>query len=191
MTKYGYGRVSTVNQDLEAQIQALQQEGCEEILTEKFTGTTTERPVFNNLLSQLNEGDTLVVTKLDRLARNTREGIEVIEKLFAKNVKVHVLNVGLLENTTMGRFFLTTLLAVAEMERNLIIERTQEGKAIAKQREDFKEGRPKKYTKKQLDHALKLLETNSYKEVGALTNISVATLAREVRKRKELELLND
>ncbi|MEQ6049485.1 recombinase family protein [Lysinibacillus capsici] len=191
MTKYGYGRVSTVNQDLEAQIQALQQEGCEEILTEKFTGTTTERPVFNNLLSQLNEGDTLVVTKLDRLARNTREGIEVIEKLFAKNVKVHVLNVGLLENTTMGRFFLTTLLAVAEMERNLIIERTQEGKAIAKQRADFKEGRPKKYTKKQLDHALKLLETNSYKEVGALTNISVATLAREVRKRKELELLND
>lgn len=191
MTKYGYGRVSTVNQDLEAQIQALQQEGCEEILTEKFTGTTTERPVFNNLLSQLNEGDTLVVTKLDRLARNTREGIEVIEKLFAKNVKVHVLNVGLLENTTMGRFFLTTLLAVAEMERNLIIERTQEGKAVAKQRADFKEGRPKKYTKKQLDHALKLLETNSYKEVGALTNISVATLAREVRKRKELELLND
>lgn len=191
MTKYGYGRVSTINQDLEAQIQALQQEGCEEILTEKFTGTTTERPIFNNLLSQLNEGDTLVVTKLDRLARNTREGIEVIEKLFAKNVKVHVLNVGLLENTTMGRFFLTTLLAVAEMERNLIIERTQEGKAIAKQRADFKEGRPKKYTKKQLDHALKLLESNSYKEVEALTNISIATLAREVRKRKESKMIND
>lgn len=191
MTKYGYGRVSTINQDLEAQIQALQQEGCEEIHTEKFTGTTTERPIFNNLLSLLNEGDTLVVTKLDRLARNTREGIEVIEKLFAKNVKVHVLNVGLLENTTMGRFFLTTLLAVAEMERNLIIERTQEGKAIAKQRADFKEGRPKKYTKKQLDHALKLLETNSYKEVEALTNISVATLARERRKRKETEMIND
>lgn len=191
MTKYGYGRVSTINQDLEAQIQALQQEGCEEIHTEKFTGTTTERPIFNNLLSLLNEGDTLVVTKLDRLARNTREGIEVIEKLFAKNVKVHVLNVGLLENTTMGRFFLTTLLAVAEMERNLIIERTQEGKAIAKQRADFKEGRPKKFTKKQLDHALKLLDTNSYKEVEALTNISVATLARERRKRKEIEMIND
>lgn len=191
MTKYGYGRVSTINQDLEVQIQALQQEGCEEILTEKFTGTTTERPIFNNLISQLNEGDTLVVTKLDRLARNTREGIEVIEKLFAKNVKVHVLNVGLLENTTMGRFFLTTLLAVAEMERNLIIERTQEGKAIAKQRADFREGRPKKYTKKQLDHALKLLESNSYKEVEALTNISIATLAREVRKRKESKMIND
>lgn len=91
----------------------------------------------------------------------------------------------------MGCFFLTTLLAVAEMERNLIIERTQEGKAIAKQRADFKEGRPKKYTKKQLDHALKLLEKNSYKEVEELTNISVATLSREVRKRKDAEMIND
>jgi len=191
MTKYGYGRVSTVSQDLEAQIQALQQEGCNEVLTEKFTGTTTERPVFNELITQLCEGDTLVVTKLDRLARNTREGIEVIESLFAKGVKVHVLNVGLLENTTMGRFFLTTLLAVAEMERNLIIERTQEGKAIAKQREDFREGRPKKFSKKRLDSAMQLLETNSYKEVEATTGISVATLARERRKRKANELIND
>lgn len=191
MTKYGYGRVSTINQDLEAQIQALEAEGCEEILTEKFTGTTTERPIFNALLTQLTEGDTLVVTKLDRLARNTKEGIEVIEELFDKGVRVHVLNVGLLENTTMGRFFLTTLLAVAEMERNLIVERTQEGKAIAKQREDFREGRPKKYTRKQLDHALALLDGSSYKEVEAVTGISVATLAREKRKRKEQAMLND
>lgn len=191
MVKYGYGRVSTISQDLEAQIQALQQEGCEEILTEKFTGTTTERPVFNAILTRLSEGDTLVVTKLDRLARNTREGIDVIEGLFSKGVRVHVLNVGLLENTTMGRFFLTTLLAVAEMERNLIIERTQEGKAIAKQRADFREGRPKKFDKKHLDNAMKLLESNSYKEVEATTGISVATLARERRKRKENKLIND
>ena len=182
MTKYGYGRVSTITQDLEAQIQALEAEGCDSIKTEKFTGTTTERPVFNALLTQLKEGDTLVVTKLDRLARNTKEGIEVIEALFARGVKVHVLNVGLLENTTMGRFFLTTLLAVAEMERNLIVERTQEGKAIAKQREGFREGRPNKYTPKQITHALTLLETNSYKEVEAITGISVATLARAKRK---------
>lgn len=191
MVKYGYGRVSTISQDLEAQIQALQQEGCEEILTEKFTGTTTERPVFNAILTRLSEGDTLVVTKLDRLARNTREGIDVIEGLFSKGVRVHVLNVGLLENTTMGRFFLTTLLAVAEMERNLIIERTQEGKAIAKQREGFTEGRPKKYTKKQLDNAMEMLKTHSYKEVEAITMISVATLARERRRRKENKLIND
>lgn len=191
MAKYGYARVSTVAQDLESQIQLLESEGCTQIYKEKFTGTKTDRPVFNEVMALLAEGDTLVVTKLDRLARNTREGIDVVEALFERGVRVHVLNVGLLENTTMGRFFLTTLLAVAEMERNLIIERTQEGKAIAKQREDFREGRPKKFDKKRLDTAMQLLESNSYKEVEAKTGISVATLARERRKRKENELIND
>lgn len=191
MAKYGYARVSTLAQDLESQIQALEKEDCSVIYREHFTGTKTDRPQFNAVMDVLCESDTLVVTKLDRLARNTREGIDVIEALFARGVRVHVLNVGLLENTTMGRFFLTTLLAVAEMERNLIIERTQEGKAVAKQRKDFREGRPKKFTKKQLDHALSLLETNSYKEVEALTTISIATLAREKRKRKEKEIINE
>jgi len=176
--KYGYARVSTVAQELEVQLEALKSEGCEIIYSEKFTGTKTDRPELNEVLSILKEGDTLVVTKLDRLARNTKEGIEIIEVLFDRGVKVHVLNIGLLENTTMGRFFLTTLLAVAEMERNLIIERTQEGKAIAKMKDDFKEGRPKKYGKKQVDHALKLLETHSYKQVEQLTGISKSTLIR-------------
>ena len=191
MAKYGYARVSTVAQDLESQIQLLESEGCMQIYKEKFTGTKTDRPVFNEVMALLTEDDTLVVTKLDRLARNTREGIDVVEALFERGVRVHVLNVGLLENTTMGRFFLTTLLAVAEMERNLIIERTQEGKAIAKQREDFREGRPKKFDKKHLDNAMQLLKSNSYKEVEAKTGISVATLARERRKRKANELIND
>lgn len=191
MAKYGYARVSTVAQDLESQIQSLESEGCTIIYKEKFTGTRTDRSVFNEVMESLTEGDTLVVTKLDRLARNTKEGIEVIESLFERGVRVHVLNVGLLENTTMGRFFLTTLLAVAEMERNLIIERTQEGKAIAKQRNDFREGRPKKFDKKHLDNAMKLLESNSYKEVESMTGISVATLAREKRKRKEQAIFSD
>lgn len=89
---------------------------------------------------------------------------------------------GLLEDTTMGRFFLTTLLAVAEMERNMIIERTQEGKAIAKQRDDFREGRPNKYSQKQIEHALGLLEYHSYKEVENMTGISKSTLIRAKRK---------
>lgn len=180
--KYGYARVSTLGQELETQLQTLEGEGCERIFSEKFTGTSTERPQLQELLSLLKTGDTLVVTKLDRLARNTKEGIEIIENLFNKDIKVHVLNVGLLENTTMGRFFLQTLLAVAEMERNLIIERTQEGKAIAKQRDDFREGRPNKFTKKQIEHALKLLESHSYKQVEDLTGISKSTLIRSKRK---------
>ncbi|MGM2670769.1 recombinase family protein [Bacillus cereus group sp. Bce026] len=182
--KYGYARVSTINQDLEAQLQTLEKEGCDVIYSEKFTGTKTDRPQFQEVLSKLKEGDTLVVTKLDRLARNTKEGIEIVEGFFAKGVKVHVLNVGLLENTTMGLFFLQTLFAVAEMERNLIIERTQEGKAIAKQRDDFREGRPNKYTPKQIEHALGLLETHSYTQVEQLTGISKSTLIRAKKKQQ-------
>lgn len=180
--KYGYARVSTHNQDLESQLQTLEKEGCQVIYSEKFTGTKTDRPQFQEVLSKLENGDTLTVTKLDRLARNTKEGIEVIENLFSKGVKVHVLNVGLLENTTMGRFFLTTLLAVAEMERNLIVERTQEGKAIAKQRDDFREGRPNKFNKKQIHHALDLLNNHSYKQVEEITGISKSTLIRAKKK---------
>ncbi|MFE4522006.1 recombinase family protein [Cytobacillus firmus] len=185
--KYGYARVSTKGQDLTQQIEALKAEGCEVIHKEKFTGTTTSRPKLEEVISLLQEGDTLTVTKLDRLARNTKEGIEIIEGLFERGVKVHVLNVGLLENTSMGRFFLTTLLAVAEMERNMIVERTQEGKAIAKQRDDFREGRPKKYTKYQIEHALSLLESGlSYKKVEKDTGISKSTLIR-AKKAKALK----
>ncbi|MES9665512.1 resolvase [Bacillus cereus] len=182
--KYGYARVSTVHQDLESQLQTLNSEGCEVIYSEKYTGKNTNRPEFTTLLEVLKEGDTLVVTKLDRLARNAKEGIKIVEMLFERGVKVHVLNVGLLENTTMGRFFLQTMLAVAEMERNLILERTAEGKEIARQNPDYKEGRPNKYTTKQMNHAIQLLETHSYTQVVEKTGISKSTLIREVKKRK-------
>lgn len=176
--KYGYARVSTLGQDLEAQVEALVNEDCGIIYKEKFTGTQMDRPEFNEILANIREGDTLVVTKLDRLARTVKEGIEIVELLFSWGVKVHVLNVGLLENTTMGRFFLQTLLAVAEMERNIIIERTQEGKAIARKRPGYKEGRPKKFSKKKIAEALKLLEDHSYTQVEEITGISKSTLIR-------------
>lgn len=185
---YGYCRVSSRgqidNNSLEQQENEIKEKYNEaQIILEQFTGTTTHRPKFEELINSLKENDMLVVTKLDRLARNTKEGIEIVEKLFDKKVSVHVLNVGLLENTTMGRFFLTTLLAVAEMERNMIIERTQAGKEIAKQRDDFVEGRPKKYTTKQLEHAKELkLNGHSYKQVEQLTGISKMTLYRYMNK---------
>lgn len=186
----GYCRVSTKGQLKEGYSLDVQ---SNEILSryenarielEQFTGTTTERPIFNKVIEELQKGDTLVVTKLDRLARNTVEGIQIVQQLFDKGVSVHVLNVGLLENTSMGKFFLTTLLAVAEMERNTIIERTQTGKAIAKTKEGFKEGRPKEHTQTQLDHAMELLKTNSYTQVEKMTKISKSTLIRESRLRK-------
>ena len=179
--KYGYARVSSKNQDLELQVSQLKSENCEIIYQEKWTGTKVDRPEFQKVLSTLQDGDTLVVTKLDRLARNTKEGIAIIDDLFKRNIKVHVLNVGLLENTTMGRFFLQTMLAVAEMERNMIIERTQEGKELAKLNPNFKEGRPKKFSKEQIKLALQLLATHSYKQVEEMTGISISTLKRAKR----------
>jgi DNA invertase Pin-like site-specific DNA recombinase len=176
--KYGYARVSTLHQELGAQLQALKKEGCDKIYSDKFTGTKTDRPEFSKLLQQLQEGDTLVVTKLDRFARTTADGINTIKNLFERGIKVHVLNMGLVEDTPTGRLILNVMLAFAEFERDMIVERTQEGKAIAKQKLDFREGRPNKYSKKQLDHALKLLETNSYKQVEDMTGISKSTLIR-------------
>ena len=186
----GYCRVSTKgqleNNSLEQQEnEILKKYVNAEIIKEGYTGATINRPELNKLMDQLQEEDLLVVTKLDRLARNTVEGIEIIENLFNKGVSVHVLNIGLLENTTMGRFFITTLLAVAEMERNTIIERTQAGKAIAKQREGFKEGRPRKYSDRKLKQALKMLSVNggeySYNQVEDITGISKSTLIRANR----------
>lgn len=194
---WGYCRVSSKgqldNNSLEQQEEEiLNKYSSAEIFKEQFTGTTTDRPIFNSLVNSLKENDILVVTKLDRLARNTEEGIHLVKDLFNKGVSVHVLNVGLLENTTMGKFFLTTLLAVAEMERNTIIERTQTGKAIARTKEGYKEGRPQKYTNKQLVHALSLLSINggdkSYSEVVEITGISKSTLIRENNKNKLIQI---
>lgn len=189
----GYCRVSTKKQLLEGNgLEAQEKEILERynnaiIYKEQFTGSVIERPVLNEALSELQSGDMLVVTKLDRLARNTVEGIEIVQELFKKEVAVHVLNIGLLENTSMGKFFLTTLLAVAEMERNTIIERTQSGREIARTKSGYREGRPKKYEKEQLNHAMELLDTHSYSQVEKLTGISISTLTREKRKRKALQ----
>nr|UVN04555.1 MAG: hypothetical protein [Bacteriophage sp.]UVY17292.1 MAG: hypothetical protein [Bacteriophage sp.]UWD54650.1 MAG: hypothetical protein [Bacteriophage sp.]UWF86767.1 MAG: hypothetical protein [Bacteriophage sp.] len=187
---FGYCRVSTKGQakdgnSLEAQEQEiLSRYNDAQIYKEAYTGTTTDRPVFNDVIQKMKEKDMLVVNKLDRLARNTEEGIKIVKDLFQKKCSVHVLNVGLLEDTAMGQFFITTLLAVAELERNQIIERCQAGKAIARQNPDFVEGRPKKYNQKQLDHALDLLLDHSYKEVVQMTGISKSTLIRSMRNKK-------
>jgi DNA invertase Pin-like site-specific DNA recombinase len=182
--KYGYARVSTIAQDLEVQIQALEAEGCEVIYKEKFTGTKTDRPEFNKVLEALQEGDTLVVTKLDRFARSAVEGIQTVKTLLARGVKVHILNMGLVENTPTGRLIFNILSSFAEFERDMIVERTQEGKALAKQRDDFREGRPRKHSKQQVQHALELLKTHTYKEVEAMTGIKKRTL---INRKNELE----
>lgn len=188
----GYCRVSTKGQlegnSIEEQRRSIiERYSNVEIVEESYSGAK-ERKIFNDVLSSLQEGDTLVVTKLDRFCRTTKEGLEYIDKLMSKGVKIHILNMGLIEDTPMGKLIVTNLLAFAEFERAMIIERTQSGKAIAKQKEGFKEGRPKKHTSKQMDNALAMLSVNggkySYTEVSEITNISKSTLIRENNKRK-------
>lgn len=178
MTKYGYARVSTVSQDLEVQLKRLKEEGCEKIYSEKFTGTKKDRPEFLKLLEELIEGDTMVVTKLDRFARSTVDAIQTVRTLFGKGVRVHILNMGIVEDTVTGRLIFNIMSSFAEFERDMIVERTQEGKLIAKQRPDFREGRPRKHSKNQVLHALKLLETHTYKQVEEMTGIQKRTLMR-------------
>ena len=184
---YGYARVSTLGQgrdgnSLEEQVNALKEYGCQEIVTEAFSGKTMARPEFQKLISQLREGDTLVVTKLDRFARTTIEGVQTVQELFNRKIKVHILNMGLVEDTSIGRLILTIMLAFAEYERSMIVERCVSGKSIAKQAPSFKEGRPKKFSEKQISHAVSLLRQGiSYKEVSAITGISKSTLVRAKR----------
>lgn len=185
---YGYCRVSTKGQlegnSIEEQTNQIKDRYTDaEITIESYSGAK-DRVIFNALLDKLTQGDILVVTKLDRFCRTTKEGLQYIDMLMAKGVSIHILNMGLIEDTAMGRLIVTNLLAFAEFERAMIVERTQSGKAIAKQKDNYREGRPCKYGKQQIQHALSLLERNSYKQVEEKTGISKSTLIRANNKNK-------
>lgn len=188
----GYIRVSTKGQlegnSIEDQRKNILDRYSNAKIIEESYSAAKDRYVFNKLLDDIEPGDTLVVTKLDRFCRTTKEGLQYIDKLMGKGVKIHILNMGLIEDTPMGRLIVTNLLAFAEFERAMIIERTQSGKAIAKIKPGFKEGRPKKHSPKQIERALGMLTINggnsSYTEVAEITGISKSTLIREVNKRK-------
>lgn len=182
----GYARVSTKFQEregnsLEAQEEQLKEAGAKVIFQESYSGATLDRPHLNELKKALEPGDTMMVTKLDRLARSASQGINFIDELLSHGINVHVLNMGLMDSTPTGKLIRSILLAFAEFERDMIVERTQEGRRIS----GHYGGRPRKYKKEQLDHAMLLLETNSYKQVADMTGISVSTLYRTKVRKKE------
>ena len=183
---YGYARVSTVRQmrsgnSIEEQVAKLKEAGAQEIVTDSYTGTKMERPQFTELLSRLQPGDTLIVTKLDRFARTAVEGGAIVKALHEKGVTIHILNMGIADSTPMGKLMVTMLLAFAEFERDMIVERTQNGKAIAKANGKRVDGRPKKYKPEQMEHAMGLLASgNSYTAVEKMTGIM------ELAKKKEV-----
>ena len=187
---FGYARVSTKTQardgnSLDAQQAALTAAGAEKIYTDTFTGTKMDRPEWDRLRAQLRRGDVLIVTKLDRLARSVSQASGLITEMIDEGITINVLNLGILSNDSVNTLLRNVLLSFAQFERDMIVQRTQEGKAVARATDpDFREGRPPKFDTEQLDHAMELLENHSYTQVVKLTGISKSTLIREKKRRQ-------
>lgn len=149
--RYGYGRVSSKGQrrygmSLEEQHERFIGLGVSEenIYLDAFTGSKMERPKFDTVLSLLQPGDELIVCKLDRFARTAPEGAILVRDLVNKGVRVNILNMGVADNTPMGKVMVTVMLAFAEYERDMIVERTAMGKAYKREHNpDYREGRKK------------------------------------------------
>jgi DNA invertase Pin-like site-specific DNA recombinase len=140
MANIGYARVSTSGQSLEAQLEAL--EVCDKVFKEKESGAKAERPQLSTMLDYVRDGDTVTVTKLCRLARNTKHLLEIVEYLDQKGVSLVVLNLGIDTKSPTGRLMLTMIGAVASFERQLLLERQAEGIAIAKAKGKYKGRKP-------------------------------------------------
>lgn len=190
--KYGYARVSSVGQNLDVQFKQLQDYGCGKIFKEKVSGRTKERKELQAMLKLATKGDTVVVPKLDRLARSTRDALTIIDDLNNREIALVILNMGgdvVNTSTAIGKLLITVLSGIAEFEADMTKERQTEGIAEAKLRGVYK-GRPKKYTGKHsgLNHAVDLFvnrDTNKYtvKQICEITKIGRSTLYRELQER--------
>lgn len=193
--KYGYARVSTVGQDLTSQVKALKQAGADKIIKEKQSAKSIDREGLKNLFNILQPGDTLIITKMDRISRSVQDGISLIDELNSKGVSLNVLNMGIFDNSPASKLIRNILLSVAEWERGMILERQKEGIQEAKRRGLYK-GMPKKYNSnhKGLQHALELMDNRdsnklTVNDISAITGISRATIYRE-NKNKQTVLEN-
>lgn len=178
MAIIGYARVSTTGQSLEQQLTALAE--CEKVFQEKVSGSKTDRPQLQAMLEFVRSGDVLKVTKLDRLARNTRHLLEITDQLHAKGVTLHIQNLGIDTATPTGKLMLTMIGAIATFEREIMLERQAEGIALAKAKGVYKGRKPTARVK--ATDALSLLEEGYSKvKVAEVLNISQSSLYRIIR----------
>jgi len=177
--KIGYARVSTEEQSLELQIKALKKAGCKRIFEEKVSGTNRARPELNRMLDQLRIDDVVVVSKLDRLARSTRDLLEITEVIRDSDASFKSLSEPWADTTNhTGKLIMTVFAGIAEFERDLIRERTSTGRKAAKKR-GVKFGRPKSLSEKQRQLAVRLLdEGKSVKDVASTFGVHSATIYR-------------
>ena len=176
--KIGYARVSTKDQDLSLQQKALSKAGCSKIYEDKTSGTRSNREGLKLALEVLREGDTLVVWKLDRLGRSARNLITLVNELEQQDCHFVSLTDNIDTATTAGRFFFHVMASLAQMERELIVERTKAGLEVARQRGKVG-GRKRQMTDSKIESARKLLADGiPPKEVAANLGVSLPTLYR-------------
>jgi DNA invertase Pin-like site-specific DNA recombinase len=175
----GYARVSTTDQSLDLQLAALDQAGCQRIFREKVSGAQRQRPELQRLLDQLRPGDTVTVWRLDRLARSTRDLLEIMEALRAAGASFRSLSEPWADTTSpAGKMIMTVFAGIAEFERALIRERTGAGRRAARAR-GVRFGRPPKLTPEQAALALRLIEEGqSVREVAKTFQVDGTTLYR-------------
>jgi len=184
----GYARVSTADQNLDSQIDALKKAGCDEIYKEKKSGIA-EREELQKVLGHLKKGDTLMVTKLDRLGRSLKKLLELIEEFNERGIHFQSLDDGIGTSTSLGVFFFQVVGAFSELERNLNVERTEKGLAAARARGRIG-GRPLKHSDEYMKHVIKLYVNNeiSMPDVNRMYNISTPTFYRrynDIMKKQE------
>lgn len=182
--KIGYARVSTENQNLERQIDALHEYGVDELYTEKMTGTKASRPELDKVRLRMREGDSVVVESLSRLGRSTRDLLNLLDEFDKKGVQLISLKESIDTATPTGKLLVTVLSAISQFERDLIVQRTEEGLKAARAR-GRKGGRPKT-DQRVVEKAIKLYQTKAYtaREAANLCGISVATLYRALSDRQ-------
>jgi Site-specific recombinases, DNA invertase Pin homologs len=177
--KYGYARVSTNEQELAYQLEQLKNAGAEKIYSEKYTGTTRDRPKLDELLSIISKEDELIVTKLDRLSRSVQQGTALISELQERGIIVNILNMGRIDNTPNGSLMLNMFLAFAQFERDMIVQRTQEGREYQrKNNPNYRDGRKPKKTPQQIKQILEYLKKSTYTETARLFEIDKSTIVR-------------
>lgn len=176
----GYARVSTTGQSLEAQLEALKKAGAERTFQEKASGVKQDRPELLTLLDYVREGDTVIVTKLDRVARSTKHLLEIVDNLHKKGVTFKVLNIDLDTSTPTGKLMLTMLGAIATFEREMMLERQAEGIAIAKAKGTYKGRKPT--AREKASEIIRLVKEGMNKEeVSRNLEISRASVFRVLK----------
>ena len=176
----GYARVSTQDQHLELQREALVKAGCQKVFEDKVSGTRADRPRLAKALEMLREGDALVVWKLDRLGRSVKQLVDLIGELRQQGVQFKSVTDAIDTGTPSGRFFFHVMASLSEMERELIVERTRAGLEVARQL-GRKGGRKPKMTGSKIASARKLLASGvPPKDVASNLGVSIPTLYRWV-----------